>query len=36
MSEINVSTDALAKVKAALNDYRIDISGFAPRAKSDT
>ena len=36
MSEINVSTDALTKVKATLNDYRIDISFFAPRAKSDT
>ncbi|MCL2295364.1 MAG: hypothetical protein FWC36_10980 [Spirochaetes bacterium] len=31
MSEISVSKDALTKVKAALNDYYIDISGFSTR-----
>lgn len=36
MPEVNVSKDALAKVKTALNEYNIDISGFSVRIEQQS
>jgi len=36
MPGVSVSTDALTKVKTALNDYNIDISGFASRIEQQS
>ena len=33
MIEVNVSREALTRVKSSLSDYRIDISGFAARVE---